>query len=169
MTNEDPNQAKDRILTPADRPAAERLLGIHNRLYKALLRLIPDLLSLQPATARRSKSGRYMDLHFDALAVEQRRGLSWLRFSLAHYYEQNGDLVADPDMEASICLDPTWPAAEALNITQAGLGIYREVYPEENIVDVRAKKELNDFLALWLRNLHDQGHHLGPETTRRRD
>src|ERR1044072_5277980 len=110
-------------------PARGRLLGIHGRLYTALLRLIPDLLSLQPATARISQSPPYMDLHFDALEVTRHGGTEWLRFSLAHYYESNGDLVADPDMEARICLDPNWPCAEALNITQAGLGVYREVYP----------------------------------------
>lgn len=35
---------------------------------------------------------------------------------------------------------------------------YREVYQEGNGVDVKAKKELNEFLLQWLTNLIDQGH-----------
>ena len=140
----------------------ERALGIHGRLYRALLRVIPDLLTLQPGVARISKSDGWMDLHLDVLATETHGNLPWLRIALAHYYQANGDQVSDPDMELRICLDASWPAAEALNITQGGLGIYREVYPGPGLVHPRAKRELNDFLALWLRNLQQQGHHLGP-------
>jgi len=145
----------------------DRALGIHGRLYRALLRLIPDLLTLPPGTARVSRSRGWMDLHLDILEVERVEGkLPWLRLSLAHYYESNGDQVADPDMEMRVCLDPSWPAAEALTITQAGLGLYREVYPRPGLVNLNAKRELNAFLALWLRNARDQGHHLGPTASR---
>jgi uncharacterized protein YqiB (DUF1249 family) len=37
---------------------------------------------------------------------------------------------------------------------------YREVYLAG--LDVKAKKELNEFLLQWLTNLIDQGHRLGP-------
>ena len=36
--------------------------------------------------------------------------------------------------------------------------IYREVYPDRDRVDLKAKKELNEFLLQWLTNLIDQGH-----------
>ena len=35
---------------------------------------------------------------------------------------------------------------------------YREVYSGEGAVDVKARKELNDFLVQWLQNLKEQGH-----------
>jgi hypothetical protein len=163
-TDESTRQRSDRPLTPDELKQVRKLFGIHGRLHAALLRLIPDLLSLQPATARISTSPPYTDLHFDALEVIQHQGMKWLRFSLAHYYESNGDLVADPDMEACICLSPRWPFAEALNITQAGVGVYREVYPGPGLVAPKAKRELNAFLASWLRTAHQQGHRLGPGT-----
>ncbi len=37
---------------------------------------------------------------------------------------------------------------------------YREVYRERGQEDVKAKKELNEFLLQWLTNLIDQGHTL---------
>jgi hypothetical protein len=41
------------------------------------------------------------------------------------------------------------------------------VYQEGNGVDVKAKKELNEFLLQWLTNLIDQGHLLLRETQNR--
>lgn len=137
-----------------------RSFGVHGRLYKAILGLVPDLLTLRPGVARVSKSPPFMDLHLDVLQVESERGHRWLRFSLAHYQEQNGDLVADPDMEARISLDSSWPVAEALNYTQAGLGVYQEVYPSPGMVNPRVKRDLNAFLETWLRNARQQGHRL---------
>jgi len=40
--------------------------------------------------------------------------------------------------------------------------VYREVYLDRNRVDLKAKKELNEFLLQWLTNLIDQGHTLVP-------
>jgi uncharacterized protein YqiB (DUF1249 family) len=42
---------------------------------------------------------------------------------------------------------------------------YREVYLDRNRVDLKAKKELNEFLLQWLTNLIDQGHTLVPVDT----
>jgi hypothetical protein len=39
---------------------------------------------------------------------------------------------------------------------------YREVHLDGDRVDLKAKKELNEFLLLWLTNLIDQGHRLAP-------
>jgi len=45
-------------------------------------------------------------------------------------------------------------------------GVYGErvVYPEPGKVNLRAKKELNQFLGQWLKNLITQGHKLNPQT-----
>jgi len=73
--------------------------------------------------------------------------------SLTHYYEQNGDLVPDPDMEVRIYLEHR--VAEALTYQDA-FG-YRVVYPGPNKVDLKAKGDLNRFLKQWLGNLKQQG------------
>ena len=73
--------------------------------------------------------------------------------SVAHYYEQNGDLVPDPDVELHY---PSWtPTA----ITQA-LGIRREKFVErygKTFVDTLFHRQVTFFLDLWARNLRAQG------------
>jgi uncharacterized protein YqiB (DUF1249 family) len=127
--------------------------------------LIPDLDQLQPGTHRTSKSPPFMELHLDVLGVEQVHGRRWRRIALAHNYTQNGDVMADPDMEIRVSLDPAWPAAEALTYQLDSLGVYQEVYPEPDRVAPRLKRELNAFLKTWLRTLKEQGHSLAPQPT----
>jgi len=73
--------------------------------------------------------------------------------SVAHYFEQNGDLVADPDVELHY---PSWvPTA----ITQAYFG-YRQKFIERDgktFVDTRFDREVSSFLAMWARNIKAQG------------
>ena len=70
------------------------------------------------------------------------------------------DLLADPDMEVRVSRDPAWPVAEALTYQLDALGVYTRVYPRPGMVDPRAKRELNQFLATWLTNLQRQGHRI---------
>ena len=73
--------------------------------------------------------------------------------SVAHYFEQNGDLIPDPDVELHY---PTWtPTA----ITQA-IGYRREKFIEregQTLVDTRFHREVSSFLAMWARNIQAQG------------
>ena len=115
-----------------------------------------------------SKSNGFMALHLDVLSrvdklvqPNQSRIAGELRIALHHSYEQNGDLVPDPDMEIRVFLLQDWNKAEALTYQDAFT--YREVYPEPGKVDIRAKKEMNSFLAQWLKNCIDQGHSLRKE------
>ena len=97
------------------------------------------------------KSEGFMDLHFEKIGENT--------YSLAHYFEQNGDLVPDPDME--IRLDPKNKTVEAL--TYQSQMTFSRVYPNPEkpfLVNLRVRKELNDFLGFWLRNLIQQGFRL---------
>jgi uncharacterized protein YqiB (DUF1249 family) len=114
---------------------------IYEVIYKKLEKLgVPKV-----KTTKILKSNGFMDLHIENLGNNH--------YSLTHYFEQNGDLVPDPDMEIRIY--PKERMAEAL--TYQDQFIYREVYPDENHVNERAKKELNQFLNQWLTNLINQG------------
>lgn len=75
--------------------------------------------------------------------------------SLAHYYEQNGDLMADPEMEIRIYPELQMP--EALTFRNDGVGIYHEVYVGANHFYPKLKKDLNEFLSMWLENIREQG------------
>jgi len=73
--------------------------------------------------------------------------------SVAHYFEQNGDLVADPDVELHY---PTWVP---IGITQAFFG-YRSKFIEREDgthIDLSFHREVSSFLTLWARNIKAQG------------
>jgi len=97
----------------------------------------------------------YMDLSVDRLMDDEPKTI---RISLAHNFVQNGDLMADPDMEIRIY--PYAGFVEALTYQLDSLGIYQVVYPEPGKVYPKLKKDLNKFLNQWLSNLIDQGFYL---------
>jgi len=124
--------------------------------YQRLKQLVPDLDTLPANCSRKSKSDGFMDLSFEILS----RDTNQFTCAMAHYFEQNGDLIADPDMEIRVI--PSMQMIEALSY-QDQFG-FQVVYPEAGKVDLKAKKELNRFLGQWLKNLIAQGHKLTVET-----
>ena len=99
-----------------------------------------------------------MDLNYDRLGCrdENSNNCASSDMALAHNYIQNGDVMADPDMEIRIY--PEIKYAEALTYQLDGLGIFQRVYPEPGKVYPKLKRELNKFLNQWLKNCIDQGH-----------
>ena len=118
-----------------------------------------DSLSEERAYRLRSDQG-FMDLVVERLEPCPETGAMVL--SMAHYFTQEGDLCQDPEMTVRIfppegdrkgCL-------EASTFEQAIPPIYQEVYPAPGKVAPALKRQLNEFLSLWLRNLKEQGHRL---------
>ena len=121
--------------------------------YRRLKELgILDAMSAEHST--HFKAPGFMDLVIEAIGEYTRDGKAYPLLSIAHYYEQNGDLCPDPEME--ILLNHEFGYCEAMTMS-ATYG-YFEVYPGENLVNLRNKKELNAFLGQWLKNIKDQGH-----------
>jgi hypothetical protein len=77
--------------------------------------------------------------------------------SIAHYFLQNGDLMADPDLTIEAQADGTWlPVA----YQQDGLGIYQEAVfldGDKVIVQQKLVNDLLAFMRLWDRNINEQG------------
>lgn len=130
----------------------------YETIFKRLKRLIPDLETLDVGAHRKFENEPYMPLHLDVLErkMGEKSGSQYVRISLSHTYLQNGDVMADPDMEIRVWLDEGWQRAEALTFQQDGLGIYQQVYPDPQHVDLRLKRQLNDFLLTWLNNIRKQ-------------
>ena len=101
------------------------------------------------------KSDGYMDLNIDFLFSGIKGDYV---IALAHNYLQNGDVMADPDMEIKVM--PRFKMAEALTFRQDGvLALNQRVYEVVDgkvMVKPRLKKELNSFLSGWLLNLKKQ-------------
>jgi len=75
-------------------------------------------------------------------------------FSIAHYYEQNGDLMADPEM--------TFLKAETgcyfpLSFKTDGLGVYREgvVWEDGELkyINTREQRDEAIFAGTWMQNI----------------
>jgi hypothetical protein len=134
---------------------------IYERNFTRLQALMGQpLADLKEHTAYRLKAPGFMDLVVEVLLTSPENGT--LILSLCHYFEQNGDLCQDPDMEVRVFLpNGERPGTvEALTYQQAIPPIYQRVYPEPGKVNPRLRQQLNNFLGLWLRNLKQQGHRL---------
>jgi uncharacterized protein YqiB (DUF1249 family) len=129
---------------------------LHQQIYKKLLLVAPDLQRIEESG--KSIVTGFMDLNLDIL----KRGTDKTVIALSHYYRHpSGDMIADPDME--IAVYPGRCMAEALTY-QDTYG-YRVVYSQGGtMVDVRAKRDLNQFLNQWLDNLIQQGHCIPTQT-----
>lgn len=115
--------------------------------------------SLEQGRVYRFKARGFMDLVVERLPDCIVSGAAIL--SLAHYFEQEGDLCADPEMTIRV-LAPKQGVVpgmvQPLTFQQAMPPIYREVYPAPGKIDLGAKNELSQFLSGWLRNIARQGH-----------
>ncbi|AEF05688.1 DUF6908 domain-containing protein [Alteromonas naphthalenivorans] len=76
--------------------------------------------------------------------------------SLAHYFEQNGDLCKDPEMV--VLIYPSQRMVEAFTFEMSIPPIYQQVFPEPGKFIPQLRKELNSFLRQWLNNLIEQNH-----------
>jgi hypothetical protein len=107
--------------------------------------------AMEPGTSKRiNNSKTYMYLSVERLTSNS--------YSMAHYYEQNGDLVADPDIELLRAKNGEWyPIA-----LQQSTGAYTRAieYYDKDGYPTKAYpmrySELRSFLSMWLKNLKDQ-------------
>jgi hypothetical protein len=86
------------------------------------------------------KTGGLMDLNVDKLSVNI--------IALAHNGVQNGDVMADPDVEIKIHREKE--EIEALSFQNDYMGIYQEVY-DGNKCNKKLQNEIEIFLDDWLR------------------
>jgi hypothetical protein len=87
--------------------------------------------------------------------------------SVAHYYEQNGDLMRDPDLVFEIIDGEWWP----ISYRQDNLGLFQEAVwcDDSSRVMVRQKlvRDLKSFARQWDRNLKEQGFLAAAERAKR--
>lgn len=124
-------------------------------------RLLPIIAKLDGEQYVKLEAKGFMDLHVnrlnaDYVAGKLARGTRWNYYSLAHYYNQNGDMVPDPDMVVRV--DPEMKMAEVWSYQDSFR--YDQVYIEQEgkvMVYPKLKKDLNHFMKQWLRNIKQQG------------
>ena len=118
-------------------------------IYKKLLQIIPDIATRRKAGKSKLHSDAMMDLNLDILSRKDHL----IRIALSHYYKENGDMIADPDME--IIVNTKLMTANAM--TYQDSMIFQSAEHDGNINQALVN-ELNVFLDQWLQNCIDQGH-----------
>ena len=128
-------------------------MDIYRRNFNRLVKIgiINEKGELQFKDDLKLKRSGFMDLNFDELEKDEQGQV----IAMAHNYIQNGDVMADPDMQIRII--PEMASIEALTFQTSNPPTYQEVYPDKTHVRPAVKKELNAFLEMWLKNLIDQG------------
>ena len=82
-------------------------------------------------------------------------GFSEDRLAIAHYGEQNGDLMADPDM--TLIVDNEAETVMPATYQNDYVGVYQEVYTDDGRWLPRLSRDLTSFLTTWLKNIEFQG------------
>lgn len=127
------------------------LLMLNTTSTETLNALIEGLEVGQARTLSRSPG--FMPVHVDRLSEDL--------FSVAHYYEQNGDLVPDPDM---VFVRTTTPSGETVWLPKEltlAIGSYVSAFElgedgKPTQINKRRYRELVAFAHMWLRNIRSQ-------------
>lgn len=113
----------------------------------------------QPEAFFRVASGGFMDLTVENIGPNQ--------ISVAHYYEQNGDLCQDPEIVFLVGCDGEWypvewttPQVMLMGRVMGGYRRYVEIDAEKGSwirADLRGQRDLAIFANKWADNLKMQG------------
>jgi hypothetical protein len=131
---------------------------LNKRAEKIFRQLIEGLT--EPGQHRKidNTGGTFMPVSIDVLSVEHQtiEGRDWydITVSLAHNYQQNGDLMADPDVEFLVT-----PLGVAPLTFQQDPGIYRRWAWQENgqwRFHPRGQADLAMFCNQWMVNIKQQ-------------
>ncbi|MBQ7574888.1 MAG: DEAD/DEAH box helicase family protein [Clostridia bacterium] len=144
------NVAKEEWEKAHRHPTTQTTYGQRN--YNYLKRFAPDVIDGNARYALYESEG-FMPIHISTL--------SGAIVSIAHTYEQEGDLMYDPEMVFEI--DDENKALKPLEYRQDNMGIYQTV--GENITE----RELNSFAVQWFKNIESQGFHLSQKISEYND
>lgn len=77
--------------------------------------------------------------------------------SIAHYGEQNGDLMADPEMTFTVVGGEYYP----ISFKNDYVGLYQEVFDfnedgEPEAIDIKLQSNLTTFANQWMRSIQEQ-------------
>lgn len=105
---------------------------------------------MEPGTSKRidNAPGVYM-----FLSVER---LTSTRYSMAHYFESNGDLVADPDCEFVDYNGKLYAIALQLSTGHYTRAINLDENDAPKTYSPSANRDVNSFVTMWVRNLRAQ-------------
>jgi hypothetical protein len=119
---------------------------------KAVLDKLTEGLDAGQSRTIDNAPGVYMAVHVEHLDSACAAGAV---FSVTHYFEQNGDLVPDPDMTFLRGLDKDWFPLTYQN--QFAYRVGAEIEDGQIVrVDAREQADQTAFASVWMRNIREQ-------------
>lgn len=120
-----------------------------NKTASKVLAALTEGLEVGDARKIDNTEGTFMPVHVDRVGIN--------RYAVAHYFEQNGDLCPDPDMEFIKLDKETWaPVA----ITQVWGGYRKALELDENgdvsAIRPRELRAQTEFANMWMNNIKFQ-------------
>lgn len=126
----------------------KHVINFNNQLiYDSFEHLFPDVVNGKYRYLRCEASG-FMPLVIEDISI----GYKGTEYSIAHYYEQNGDPMRDP--EITFVIDKNNKTISATSYTQDNLGLYEDFTESK-----RGLADCEDFFRMWLKNISNQGYH----------
>ena len=149
---QEPEQGKEELdsflVSPATPPQKRSGRTFPERNYKAFQKLFPEFVSGEYTYLRLQAGESFMPLCLEWIGENE--------ISVTHYFDQNGDLMCDPEMTFRI--DAEAGTLEPLTFQQDNLAIYQQVYPEEGMWIPALRRDLNNFANSWFKNISQQGY-----------
>ena len=134
---------------PTDIPAEEieTELSIPEQNYRFVMKMAGEVLRGEVDSKTFEAGAGFMPLTIEQI------GDNFI--AIAHYYEQNGDAMADPDME--FAYDNDRKTLQARTYQQDALQRYDEVYGDDGYNE-QLEEELNLFAHQWFQTIEKQGY-----------
>ena len=134
---------------PTDVPAEEieTELSIPEQNYQFVMKLAGEVLRGEVDSKTFEAGAGFMPLTIEQIGDNY--------IAISHYYEQNGDAMADPDME--FAYDNDRKTLQARTYQQDALQRYDEVYGDDGY-DEQLEEELNLFAHEWFQTIEKQGY-----------
>lgn len=125
----------------------EESLTVAQLNYRAVMELAPEVLRGETESKSFEAGQSFMPLTVETIGEN--------RIAISHYYTQNGDSFADPDME--FVFDHEEQTLNARTFQQDNLNRFDEVVTG-GVVDEVLESKLNDFASQWFKNIREQGY-----------
>ena len=134
---------------PTDVPAEEieTELSIPEQNYQFVMKLAGEVLRGEVDSKTFEAGAGFMPLTIEQIGDNY--------IAISHYYEQNGDAMADPDME--FAYDNDRKTLQARTYQQDALQRYDEVYGDDGYNE-ELEEELNLFAHEWFQTIEKQGY-----------
>lgn len=135
---------------------------------RAVMEILIEGLQIGGHRVIDNAKGAFMAVHIEKLRETEQGTL----FSVAHYYEQNGDLMRDPDMEflkVGVDFYPVYFRQDGGGARETEAAVYDSDGKIESY-DLKVQAKLASFADQWMRNIKEQQNlKKGDESEKHRD